>query len=325
MPRSNRVFLSGGIYHVYARVARGETIFAEETEAEAFVDVVRAAKERDGFRVFAWALMPNHYHMAIRTGRVPLWRTMASIQMRSSKGFNRRHGVLGPLWQGRYRAKLVEEEPYLQQLVAYIHLNPVKAGLVEDPARYRWSGHGELLGRHRAPLVDVDETLSMYGESRRLARRLYARTLRGEGEREWTGEDPGRLPWWRGPRERDNRIELSHEGPFVDYLGRSTEPIPPDVSAEVFLGAASEALGAQLSDLAGRARSRELAELRGLITLLGVERFGQKVNQLAAVLGMHPGSLSYAARRFAERRCDDARARRLFERTAAGLQTDLGK
>ena len=324
MPRANRVFISGGIYHVYARVARGEPVFAEDAEAGAFVDVVRAAKERDGFRVFAWAVLSNHYHMAIRTGCVPLWRTMASIQGRCSKGFNRRHGVLGPLWQGRYRARLVEDEIYLQQLVAYVHLNPVKAGLVEDPAHYRWSGHGELLGRRRAPLLDADETLSIYGESRREARRIYARTLRGEGDREWLGEDPGKLPWWRGPREQDDRIEPSHQGPFVDYLGRSTEPVPPDVSAEAFLEAASGALGVQLTELASRGKSHELAELRGLITLIGVERFGQKIKRLAAILGKHPGSLSYAGNRFAVRRRDDAQARRLFDRIEADLRSRFG-
>jgi hypothetical protein len=249
---------------------------------------------------------------------------MASIQGRCSKGFNRRHGVLGPLWQGRYRARLVEDEIYLQQLVAYVHLNPVKAGLVEDPAHYRWSGHGELLGRRRVPLLDADETLSIYGESRREARRIYARTLRGEGDRQWLGEDPGKLPWWRGPREQDDRIEPSHQGPFVDYLGRSTEPVPPDVTAEAFLEEASGALGVQLTELAGRGKSQELAELRGLITLVGVERFGQKIKRLAAILDKHPGSLSYAANRFAVRRREEAQARRLFDRIEADLRSRIG-
>ncbi len=145
------------------------------------------------------------------------------------------------------------------------------------------------------------------------------RTLRGGSDREWLGESPGKLPWWRGPSERDDRIEPSHEGPFVDYLGRSTEPVPPTVKAESFLETASQVLGVELTELAGRGKSRDLAELRGLIALLGVERFGQKINRLAAILGKHPGSLSYAAKRFAQRRCDDAEARRLFDR----IDTDL--
>jgi REP element-mobilizing transposase RayT len=325
MPRPKRIFIPGAIYHVYARVGRGEPVFAESSEAAAFVDIVRATKKRDGFIVFAWALLSNHYHIALRTGRVPMWRSMASIQGRSSKGFNRRHGVLGPLWQGRYRAKLVEDDSYLQQLVAYIHLNPVKAGLVEDPADYRWSGHAELLKRQRSPLLDADETLSIYGDTRRVARRIYVRTLRGAGEKEWLGERPGQLPWWRGPRERDDHIEPSHEGPFVDYLGRSTEPVPPRVTAESFLHAASEALDVQLAELAGRGKSSDIAQLRGLITLLGVERFRQKINRLAEVLRKHPGSLSYAAKRFAELRVDDPAARRLFDQVDADLQNRFGE
>ena len=119
--------------------------------------------------------MSNHYHIALRTTEVPLWRSMASIQGSVSKGHNRRHRVFGPLWQGRYKAHFVEDENYLYQLVAYIHLNPVPAGLVDDPSEYAWSGHSEILGKKKEKLVDSDETLLMFGANRRTARRSYVR------------------------------------------------------------------------------------------------------------------------------------------------------
>ena len=102
--------------------------------------------ERDDLTVYAWGLMSNHYHLAVRAGVVPLDRPMKTLQQRVTRGINARHRVYGPMWQGRYRCKVVDDQRYLDQLLIYIHLNPLQAGLVADPAEYRWSGHHELLG-----------------------------------------------------------------------------------------------------------------------------------------------------------------------------------
>ncbi|MBI5737922.1 MAG: transposase, partial [Mycolicibacterium neoaurum] len=197
MPRSPRCFVDGAIYHVYGRVSRGEHIFADPDEATRFATVIASIKRRDSFTVLAWCIMPTHYHLLIRTGMVPLWRSIRSIQWRSAFGLNRRRRQLGPVWQGRYHARLVEDERYLLQAVAYIHLNPVAAGTVSDPAAYRWSGHGELVRRTAASLVDADVTLALFGTQRGAARRAYVRMLRGERAAAWLGEAPGHLPWWR--------------------------------------------------------------------------------------------------------------------------------
>ena len=97
MPRKPRIFIEGGIYHVYCRTSRGEAVFADEAEAAEFTGVVRRIKERDGLVVFAWVLMANHSHVTLRTAEVVLWRSMASIQGLAGKGFNRRRGVYGLL------------------------------------------------------------------------------------------------------------------------------------------------------------------------------------------------------------------------------------
>jgi REP element-mobilizing transposase RayT len=128
-------------------------VFSDGREASRFVEVIREVKKRDGLTVLAWCLMGNHYHLALRTASVPLWRTIRLVQWRFARQHNRRRRQLGPVWQGRYQVRLVEEERYLLQLIAYIHLNPISAGLVADPAAYPWSGHRELLGRSQEPLV----------------------------------------------------------------------------------------------------------------------------------------------------------------------------
>ena len=312
MPRKARIFIEGGIYHVYCRASRGEAVFADVAEAAAFVDTLRNVKVRDGLVIFAWALMSNHYHIALRTTEVPLWRSMASIQGLTTKGFNRRHRLYGPLWQGRYKAKIIEDESCLYQVIAYVHLNPVTAGVVEDPATYEWSGHEEIVSRHSRGLVDLDEVLMMYGDSRRAARRAYVRSLNTTGSAVWVGEAPDKLPWWLPVK--DAPVEPRKGGDYVDYLGRSTAPERPRLSVEDYLDRACRALDIDVDQLATRRRDPELRELRELVAVLGVEKFEQRVREMAAVLKKNPGSVSRWVSAAAERRSSDpVFARRLRE------------
>ncbi len=115
MPRKPRLFVSGATYHVYCRVARGEFVFDDQHEAEEFVEVVRQVRDRDGWRVLAWCLMGNHYHLVIKTGDVPLWRSMLRLQSDVARGFNKRRRYLGRLWQSRYRARIVDSQDYFRQ------------------------------------------------------------------------------------------------------------------------------------------------------------------------------------------------------------------
>jgi len=110
---------------------------------------------------------------------------MKTLQQGVTRARNLGDRVFGPLWQGRFKAKVVDDERYLMQLVAYVHLNPVKAGLAEDAEGYRWSGHREIVRRRRDPIVAVDETLLLYGETRRWALRGYRSAIAGVSGEEW--------------------------------------------------------------------------------------------------------------------------------------------
>ena len=229
MSRPNRVFFEGAVYHVYNRLARGESVFAEEAVALRFRDLLREVVQRDELTVFAWCLMSNHYHLAVRTNTVPLDRPLRSLQWRVTRSVNASRGVFGPLWQGRYRAKLVSEQRYLDQLLAYIHLNPVTAGIVDDPAKYRWSGHREIIRSSKEPIVDVDEVLSLFGATRRSARAAYVRRLRAAAAEPWIGENPGWLPWggWGDPRRRRSRTPRSPSGGNESACGLVKSTAPP--------------------------------------------------------------------------------------------------
>ena len=170
MGRRTRKLLAGGIYHVYNRVSRGQHIFRDEGEAGRFEALLAATKKRDDFQILAWCVMSNHYHLAVRMGEVSLSRSMRFIHRQYSQSYDGRHRAFGPLWQGRYRSKLVGDEEHLRQLIAYIHLIPVTTGVVGDAAKYRWCGHREVVGRAVGRrLVDVDETLLVFDSERRSA------------------------------------------------------------------------------------------------------------------------------------------------------------
>jgi putative transposase len=299
MPRRARVFVEGLIYHVYNRVGRGEAPFKLGDEAQAFYSLIHEVARRDGLTIFAWCIMPNHFHLAVRTSSVPLWRSMRYLQHRYAQGFNRRCRVFGPLWQSRYKARPVTERDSLLRLLAYVHLNPVAGKLVDDPERYQWSGHRELLRRTPNGLVDADAAYALLGGTRRQAVRSYLSLVRREQEEPRIGARVEALPWWGGtPGE-----EAVQGG--LDPLGRSSGPERSRMSASEFVARLSPLVGVSAEELASRERGAELIEARELVGSLAIERWGVEVKALAAALGKSRDGVSLWVRRAARRRCND--------------------
>jgi len=294
--------VEGGLYHVYNRIASGEHVFADPEEAREIVELIRDVKKRDGWTVFAWCVMSNHTHIVLRTSSVPLWRGMHGFQNKFSRGFNRRHGRTGSLWQGRYKAKLVEDQSYLDRLVLYVHLNPVAAGLVKDPNEYSFAGHREVKRNVRSPLVDVDEMLLCFGETKKAARRSYLGAIRA-------GMDPDAVElessWHPFELANDEPLEVDAGTIHVDVQGRTTDLERASLDAPQFVRRACELAGFDVEHLASRARDRETASRRRLIVTLGVERWRQKGTALASVLKKNPDVVSWWVGEGIRRRLED--------------------
>jgi len=320
MPRRPRVFVDGAVYHVYCRFARGVKALAAVADAEDFLEVLRAVKKRDGLVILAWCLMPTHYHLAVRTGTVPLWRTLRVLQGRFAMRFNRRHRALGPLWQSRYKAKLVSDDRYFRRLLAYIHLNPVKANAVEDPKTSVWSGHRELLGTGRNPICDRDETLRLFGATRREAVSKYRSTVRALAGETWAEREPGRLPWWGSPAARDDDdLGEPAAGPRVDALGASSGRARPALAAADLIRRACTTLGVEFERLRSLRRDAEIVRARETIAVVAVERYGVRVNAIAGLCGKPPDTVSRWVSRGAARRSADDGFRRSVEALDAAL------
>ncbi len=236
MPRHARLFIPGATYHVYCRVARGEFVFDDQSEAVEFVEILRDVRNLDGWTILAWCLMGNHFHLVLTTRNVDLWRSMARFQGTVSRRYNRRHGYLGRLWQSRYRARVIDSDLYFRQVIAYVHLNPVAAGVVDDPARYSFSGHRELLGLVRPHVVDRSAVLSAFGsEDNRVAADDYADWVRAVARARLDETEVADLPWWASARHVEEIADPERHSDTRTFDGRALAEDRQELDLEEFL------------------------------------------------------------------------------------------
>ncbi|MEY4414817.1 MAG: hypothetical protein RIQ53_2110 [Pseudomonadota bacterium] len=185
MVRPLRIEYPGAVHHVTSRGDRREPIYRDDQDRCTHLDVIARALMRFDARALAWCLMGNHYHLVLRTGEIPLSRVMRQINGVYTQAFNRRHGLVGHVLQGRYHATLVDSDGYLAALCRYVERNPVAAGLIGDARAWTWSSARAHLGLVPAPdWLDSDGVLGQLSgrdihdpQARELARQAYARLL----------------------------------------------------------------------------------------------------------------------------------------------------
>ena len=174
MPRQARIDAPGALHHIVIRGIERGAIFRDDKDREDFLDRLYKLLPETETPCYAWALMTNHVHMLLRTGIIPIASVMRRLLTGFAVKFNRRHGRHGHLFQNRYKSILCEEDTYLKQLVAYIHLNPVRVGIVKDVATlktYAFTGHSALMGKADRPWQDTGYVLALFGETVSEARR----------------------------------------------------------------------------------------------------------------------------------------------------------
>ena len=156
MPRQPRLDAPGVLQHVMARGIERRKIFRDDKDRKAFLDRLAIILEETQTQCYAWSLIPNHFHILLRTGPTPLSKVMRRLMTGYAVTFNIRHRRSGHLFQNRYKSIVCEEDAYLLELIRYIHLNPLRAGQVkslEELDKYPWTGHSAILGRSRNPLI----------------------------------------------------------------------------------------------------------------------------------------------------------------------------
>ena len=314
MPRQARLDAPGTLHHVMVRGIERTVLFRDDTDREDFLARVAALAATGAFTTYAWALLPNHAHLLLQTGQRPLARSMRSLLTGYAGAFNRRHRRVGHLFQNRYKSIVVEAEPYLLELVRYLHLNPVRAKVLPDLRtldRYPWTGHSALLETVPRPWQDTQTVLAQFGGTRRRARHAYRQFVAAglpQGRRpEFQGGGLVRslggwqaVPALRRGREAflgDERILGSSE--FVEHLQRTVAdraaPPPTRLSLEALLARVCRHVGLPPAHLAAGTRRPAASRAREGIAYLWTEVLGHAGRPLAPVLGIRPQNVYRAA------------------------------
>jgi putative transposase len=176
MPRQSRIDAPGALHHIIARGNEKRKIFKDKKDYKEFSARLGDILSRTQTICYAWALIPNHFHLFLRTGTVPIATIMRRLLTGYAIHFNRRHRRYGHLFQNRYKSILCQEEPYFLELVRYIHLNPLRANIVKDLRsldKYPYTGHSALMGRFENDWQDMDYVLEWFGKRVKSARSKY--------------------------------------------------------------------------------------------------------------------------------------------------------
>ncbi len=176
MPRLARLDSPGVIHHVMIRGIERKNIFRDNNDRDNFLERLRELIPKTTIVCYAWALLPNHAHLLLRTGGVELSTFMRRLLTGYAVSFNRKYKRHGQLFQNRYKSIVCQEDTYFQELVRYIHLNPLRAGMVPHLGAlnsYPYCGHSALMGKRKRPWQDVDYVLHSFGKRIGNARKEY--------------------------------------------------------------------------------------------------------------------------------------------------------
>lgn len=309
MPRQSRLDIPGLLQHVIVRGIERTEIFLDDDDRSQFLARLSSLLVETETECFAWALIPNHFHLLLRCNRLELSRFMRRLLTGHAVMFNRRHIRSGHLFQNRYKSIVCEEEPYLLELIRYIHLNPLRAGLVvnlDELDHYPWCGHAVILGQKTLAGQAVGEVLALFDKKTKAARHSYRQFL-------CDGFALGKQPDLVGgglrrsqKLERDTSASGDYDervlggGDFVASLRnepRLVEKLSHKMDLDTLQTKVCDFFKLPAGALQRRGRRNQYSESRELFCYLAVRELGYPGVFVGARLGMGSSSVSRASRR----------------------------
>ncbi|MHB8881196.1 MAG: transposase [Thermodesulfovibrionales bacterium] len=285
MARKPRIEFEGAFYHVITRGNQRRKIFRDEGDFEKYIEILSRYKAMYKCRLYAYVLMSNHVHLLIETGKTPLSKILQGINQSYTGLFNRKYKTVGHLFQGRYKAILCDRDDYLLSLVKYIHLNPVRARLVETPEEYTWSSHRAYIKPVSKSIIDEDQVLRMFSGSKGIARRLYEAYV-GDGIGVKKEDISATI---------DKRI-LGNEqfaNTVMDKCDASVEPgkRAREHSLVAVAAAVSDIFGVTLTQMRHKGKDRDITKGRKLFSIVAHE-YGYKGREIAEYMRKDPALIT---------------------------------
>lgn len=266
MARPLRIEFPGALYHITSRGNARQHIFIDDPDRQAFLAILGNVIARFRWICHSYCLMGNHYHLLIETPSANLSQGMRQLNGVYTQAFNRRHSRVGHLFQGRFKAIIVEKDAHLKELCRYVALNPVHAKIVKHPAQWRWSGHRAAIGVSQKPdWLHTDWILSQFGSQRKRAIKAYAGFVR-EGVKAST------TPW----EEMKQQVVLGSEHFIQKVLGKISKDAnlseipkaqqlpPPKPLADILLEAGDKKKAIIAAYQTGSYSQKEIADFLGL-------------------------------------------------------------
>ncbi|MFZ5863465.1 MAG: transposase [Nitrospirota bacterium] len=312
MPRGPRLDAPGVVHHVMARGIEQGNIFRSDEDRSDFVRRLARLLPDTQTTCLAWCLLSNHLHLVLRSGPQGLAHLMRRLLTGYAGAFNRRYGRAGHLFQNRYRSLICEEDLYLLVLVRYVHLNPIRAGLVlsvKALADYPWCGHGALVGRGRHAWQETAEVLERFGQEAEQAGRAYVSFVAEGLEQEQTPERR------TGASGRElTRVIKEATARSTDGVGSTTILGSPEftvnlrsqlkqatrresVDCQTVVDEVCRVLGLSPKALASRRRTRPLSNGRAVVAYVARTRYHISCADLADALGTSAPAITLAERR----------------------------
>ncbi len=315
MPRGARLDAPGTLHHVIVRGIEKRRIVNDVADRKNFVTRVGELSAETKTSIYAWALMTNHAHMLVRSSEIGLCTFMRRLLTGYAISYNRRHRRWGHLFQNRYKSIVCDEDAYFTELVRYIHLNPLRAKLVKSLTqldRYRWSGHGVIMGKIEYNWQNRDDVLKWFGKKEGEAKNAYRNYVEkgiAKGRRpELVGGGLIRsLGGWSAVKalRRSGDRELSDgrilgRGEFVERIIKESETqikyqlplLEQHHKIDEFITEICQAENVSIEELKGGSRRKVISRVRALIAIGLVKTHGVALAEVARRLGVTTTAIS---------------------------------
>ena len=292
-------------------------IFRNKTDRLDFLQRLEKLIPETGIVCYGWALLPNHAHFLFKTGHLPLSQFMRRLLTGYVVGFNRRHKRHGQLFQNRFKSIVCQEDTYLKELIRYIHLNPVRAGLVnglEGLDNYPYSGHRALMGQVGCPWFPVDEVLTLFGQNTGSGRAAY-RNFVAEGLEQGRKEElvggglvrsaGGWSEVKKGQHHGMSDERILGDSEFVnatlaqaeESLNRHYELKAQGFDLQHLATKAAEIFQIESDKIYSTARQRLVVSARSLVCFWAVRELGLSLSEMARTFNMSVPGIGYAVAR----------------------------